>query len=121
MVSWRKWRLTSPCLVYPPEGHLQTFREPEWMSASLIGRLGSSTFRLSITAVLMCPTGSRFSSESAPGPSIIGEAEQSFEARLLGLQVPGLPFARADEVDRTRGQSGYAASKRFNRIPKIDS
>src|SRR5664279_571402 len=36
--------------------------------ASLIGRLGSSTFRLSTTAVLMSLTGSRFSSESAPGP-----------------------------------------------------
>jgi hypothetical protein len=36
--------------------------------ASLIGRLGSSTFRLSTTAVSMSPTGSRFSSESAPGP-----------------------------------------------------
>src|SRR5271170_51351 len=38
------------------------------MSASLIGRLGSSTFRLSITAVSMSLTGSRFSSESAPRP-----------------------------------------------------
>src|SRR5216684_3863077 len=38
------------------------------ISASLIGRLGSSTFRLSTTAVLMSPTGSRFSSESAPRP-----------------------------------------------------
>jgi hypothetical protein len=38
------------------------------MSASLIGRLRSSTFRLSTTAVLMSLTGSRFSSESAPGP-----------------------------------------------------
>ena len=36
------------------------------MSASLIGRLGSSTFRLSTTAVSMSLTGSRFSSESAP-------------------------------------------------------
>jgi hypothetical protein len=50
------------------------------MSASLIGGLGSSTFRLSITAVLVSPTGSRFSSESAPGPSSMGfedEVEQS--------------------------------------------
>ena len=31
------------------------------MSASLIGRLGSSTFRLSTTAMSMSPTGSRFS------------------------------------------------------------
>jgi len=38
------------------------------MSASLIGRLGSSTFKLSIFAVLVSPTGSCFSSESAPRP-----------------------------------------------------
>jgi len=38
------------------------------MSASLIGRLGSSTFRLSTIAVLMSLTGSCFSSESAPRP-----------------------------------------------------
>src|SRR3974390_2190101 len=38
------------------------------MSASLIGRLGSSTFRLSTAQVLMSLAGSRFSSESAPGP-----------------------------------------------------
>jgi len=36
------------------------------MSASLIGRLGSSTFRLSAAAVSMSLTGSCFSSESAP-------------------------------------------------------
>src|SRR6266404_9842389 len=50
------------------------------MSASLIGRLGSSTFRRSIDAVWMPLAGSCFSSESAQGPSIMGfedEAEQS--------------------------------------------
>src|ERR1700730_4942136 len=36
--------------------------------ASLIGRLGSSVFRLSTAAVSMSPTGSCFSSESAPRP-----------------------------------------------------
>ena len=36
--------------------------------ASLIGRLGSSTFTLSTMVVSMSLTGSRFSSESAPGP-----------------------------------------------------
>src|SRR3974390_2160331 len=36
------------------------------MSASLIGRFGSSTFRLSTTTVSMSLTGSCFSSESAP-------------------------------------------------------
>src|SRR5664280_1133036 len=38
------------------------------MSASLIGRSGSSAFRLSTTAMSMSLTGSCFSSESAPGP-----------------------------------------------------
>src|SRR5665213_1960944 len=38
------------------------------MSASLIGHLRSSTFRLSTTTVSMSLTGSRFSSESAPRP-----------------------------------------------------
>ena len=38
------------------------------MSASLIGRLGSSAFRLSTSAMSMSLTGSCFSSESAPGP-----------------------------------------------------
>jgi hypothetical protein len=50
------------------------------MSASLIGRSGSSTFRPSTTTVSMSLAGSCFSSESAPGPSIMGfedEAEQS--------------------------------------------
>ena len=37
-------------------------------SASLIGRSGSSTFRLSTAAVSMSLAGSRFSSDSAPGP-----------------------------------------------------
>jgi hypothetical protein len=38
------------------------------MSASLIGRLGSSAFRLSTATVSMSLTGSRFSSESALRP-----------------------------------------------------
>src|SRR6476660_8896505 len=38
------------------------------MSASLIGRLGASAFRLSTSTVSMSLAGSRFSSESAPGP-----------------------------------------------------
>src|SRR5258705_5393299 len=38
------------------------------MSASLIGRLGSSAFRLFAPSVLMSLAGSCFSSESAPRP-----------------------------------------------------
>src|SRR5215475_10709696 len=42
---------------------------------------GSSTFRLSTSSSAMSPTGSRFSSDSAQGPSNMGfedEVEQSF-------------------------------------------
>ena len=45
-------------------GHCQS----RAMSASLIGRLGSSAFRVPTTAVSISLTGSRFSSESAPRP-----------------------------------------------------
>ena len=38
------------------------------MSASLIGRFGSSAIRLPIDTVSMSLTGSCFSPESAPGP-----------------------------------------------------
>jgi hypothetical protein len=41
---------------------------PRLMSASLIGRLGSSAFRLSTCTVSMSLTGSCFSSDSALGP-----------------------------------------------------
>jgi hypothetical protein len=40
----------------------------QYLPASLIGRSGSSTFRQSTIAVLMSLAGSRFSSDSAPGP-----------------------------------------------------
>ena len=49
-------------------GTKRTYRVHSEMSASLIGRLGSSAFRLSTTAVSMSLTGSCFSSESAPRP-----------------------------------------------------
>src|SRR6478609_7618078 len=42
--------------------------EDEAEQSSLIGRLGSSAFRLSTTTVSMSLTGSCFSSESAPRP-----------------------------------------------------
>src|SRR6267154_1623145 len=64
-----------------PIGTFRTWRDVRPESASLIGRSRSSTFRLSTTAVSMSLAGSCFSTESAPGPSIMGfedEAEQSF-------------------------------------------
>ena len=57
-------------------------------SASLIGRLRSSTFRLSATAVSMSLAGSRFSSESAPGPfhhGIRGRSRTIFCAALSSV------------------------------------
>jgi hypothetical protein len=59
------------------------------MSASLIGRLGSSTFRLSTDAVSMSLTGSRFSTESAPGPfhhGIRGRGGTIFESALPSIE-----------------------------------
>jgi hypothetical protein len=49
-------------------GTFETSCDVRSVVASLIGRLRSSTFRLSATAMSMSLTGSRFSSESAPGP-----------------------------------------------------
>src|SRR5882724_1187911 len=50
-------------------GTFRTWRDVLVESASLIGRLGSSAFRLSTTTVSMSLAGSCFfSSESAPGP-----------------------------------------------------
>jgi hypothetical protein len=68
------------------------------MSASLIGRLGSSTFRLSTTPVSMSLTGSRFSSESAPRPFHHGS-----KTRWNNLR-------RGLAVRRTAGPSGHANS-----------
>jgi hypothetical protein len=49
-------------------GPQRTCRLRTTMSASLIGRLGSSAFRPSAITVSMSLAGSCFSSESAPGP-----------------------------------------------------
>src|SRR4029079_1570462 len=54
------------------------------MSASLIGRLGSSVFRLSTDTVSMSPAGSCFSPESAPGPFHHGIRGQGGTIPLLG-------------------------------------
>src|ERR1043166_2265392 len=62
-------------------GTKRTYRSTQLMSASLIGRLGSSAFRLSTAAASTSLAGSCFSPESAQGPSIMGfedEVERSF-------------------------------------------
>ena len=68
------------------------------MSASLIGRLGSSAFRLSTTAVSMSLAGSCFSPESAPRPfhhGIRGRGGTIFTAALPGV---GLASKRTYEL-----------------------
>src|SRR4051812_2738845 len=84
------------------------------MSASLIGRLGSSAFRLSTSTVSMSLAGSRFSSESAPGPfhhGIRGRGGTIFTAALPSyrqqvqadmrtrLNPQGTSFHRAVELE----------------------
>jgi hypothetical protein len=86
------------------------------MSASLIGGLGSSAFRLSTITVSTSLAGSCFSTESALGPSIMGsedEAEQSLprpcrqcygrskrKYELTSSIVPrGTPFHRKVELE----------------------
>ena len=54
----------------------QTCQRGGLMSASLIGRFGSSAFRLSTAAVSMSLAGSCFSPESAPGPFHHGVRER---------------------------------------------
>src|SRR5262245_38095164 len=56
-------------------------------STSLIGRLRSSTFRLSATAVSMSLTGSRFSSESAPGPLYGASFVKKFGSASLSVST----------------------------------
>src|SRR5271169_6162319 len=76
-------------------------------SASLIGRLGSSTF----TTAAMSLTGSRFSSESAPGPlygvffvkEFARAAKLSFVGFLVRVQSPFLrPDLSIADVDVRR-------------------
>src|SRR6476469_1404928 len=69
------------------------------MSASLIGRSGSSAFRLSTTTVSMSLTGSCFSSESAPGALPSWDSRTRWNNLLGGLAVR-----------RTVGPSGHANS-----------
>src|SRR5277367_6730308 len=79
------------------------------MSASLIGRLGSSTFRLSTTAVSMSLTGSRFSSESAPRPfhhGIRGRGGTIFWAALPSVE-------RQDQADSRTSLVGRLGSSTF--------
>ena len=97
-------------------GPKRTWASALHMSASLIGRFGSSAFRLSTITVSVSLAGSCFSSESAPGPfhhgirerggpifrsalpSIGGRSKQTYD--LTSSIVPrGTSFHRAVELE----------------------
>jgi len=96
-------------------GHLATFAPQNPMSASLIGRLGSSTIRLSSAAVSMSLTGSRFSPESAPRPfhhgirgrggTIYSAALPSFERQVQADMRTHLIQRPARDIFTTAGWS----------------
>src|SRR5258707_15178110 len=70
---------------------------------SLIGRLGSSAFRLSTSTVSMSLAGSCFSSESAPGPfhhGFRGRGGTIFTAALLSYRQQGQADIRTRLIHR---------------------
>src|SRR5258706_11757125 len=82
-------------------GQKRRFDDIRVMSASLIGRLGSSAFRLSTTTVPMSLAGSCFSSESAPGPLygvfFVKELARAAKLSFVGFLVRSQsPFLRPD-------------------------
>ena len=95
----------------------QTSKPTRGMSASLIGRLGSSTFRLSTTTVSMSLTGSRFSPESAPRPfhhgirgrggTIYSAALPSGDGRASGHANSPHPSSREGHHSTTRWSSSF--------------
>ena len=72
-------------------------RDPDGMSASLIGRSRSSAFRLSAGTVSMSLAGSRFSSESAPRPFHHGDSKTRGCERIAGA-ICGHHRARASRT-----------------------
>src|SRR5215470_3163479 len=69
------------------------------MSASLIGRFGSSVFRLSSSAASMSLAGSCFSSESAPGPFHDGIRERG--GTIYGAALPSMSGRPKQTFDLT--------------------
>ena len=85
------------------------------MSASLIGRLGSSTFRLSTTAMSMSLASSCFSSESAPRPfqhGIRGRGGTIFTAALPSVCTAG-PSGHANSPHPS-SREGHPSTARWN-------
>src|SRR3974377_994009 len=91
--TWLHPNVSLNCPIFPLHRGRRPYMAPRVISrrsnnsvASLIGRSGSSTFRLSTSAVSVSLTGSCFSSESAPRPFHHGSRERGgtiFRAALL--------------------------------------
>jgi hypothetical protein len=83
------------------------------MSASLIGRLGSSTFRLSTAAVSMSLTGSCFSSESAPRALPSWDSKTRWNDLLGGLAVRQTvdPSRRANSPHPSSREGHHATAR----------
>jgi hypothetical protein len=99
-----------------PPGHAQPHCCS--MSASLIGRLGSSTFRPSAAAVSMSLTGSCFSSESAPRPfhhGIRGRGGAIFGAFPLTLIAKAMASSPSLSIVFRRGERVWASAAVFEK------
>ena len=95
-------------------GAKRTSEECAAMSASLIGRMRSSAFRLFTITVSRSLASTRFSSESAPGPSIMGsedEVEQS-----LGRPLPDGRSKRTCELTSSIVPRGTS----FHRLVELE-
>ncbi len=91
----RRPRMLPMCAL----GQRQTFALQQLMSASLIGRFGSSVSRLSISAASMSLAGSCFSSESAPGPFHDGIRERG--GTIYGAALPSMSGRPKQTFDLT--------------------
>src|SRR5262245_64209506 len=100
------------------------------MSASLIGRLGSSAFRLSAAAVSMSLAGSCFSPESAPRPfhhGIRGQGGTIFTAVLppserqgpSGHAISPHPSSREGHHSTALWSSSFLLSGLLNRFNAV--
>jgi hypothetical protein len=84
------------------------------MSASLIGRLRSSAFRLSTITVSRSLASTRFSLESAPGPSIMGSEGRG--GTIFGATLPDGRSKRTCELTSSIVPRGTS----FHRLVELE-
>src|SRR5258706_16295705 len=95
------------------------YRRFHVMSASLIGRFGSSAFRLSAPSVLMSLAGSCFSSESAPRPFQHGFRRwNNLWGGLAVLQTVG-PSGHTNSPHPSSREGHHSTARRSSSFPPI--